>query len=304
LDPIWEYAGISSAESAGLAHEIARNPEGRTATLSTSHALAIVISSGQIDSIALPLTNTGTSETSVRLHIRQATHLRDFGAAPSHEHSLAAFNETMTPGQSTITFKPAKPILCEPNAPVVLILESNADLSWALSWQEPPGTQTAYWDESLGYWRWMHGTLGFDLSPVSMPYAAINVLSGITRPEVGTNLWISDPQQDLPQTLAIHWPDPIEISQIELTFDSQLSGWIWEGAFPLIAQNYDVEICDPSTNQWQTVASIEDNVQRRRLHRFGTQRTTALRITIRATQGGRTARIVEVRAYAETSPAE
>ena len=304
IDPVWEYAGISSAESAGLAHEITLNPEGRTAILAVSHAQAIVVSSGRIDAIRLPLTNRSSRDITVRLQTRQATHLRDFGGSPSGEQSLATLEATIAPGQSTVTFSPNKPIQCEPNAPVVLILESNPDLSWALSWQEPPGTQAAYWDESLGYWRWMHGTFGFDLSPVSMPYPASNVVSGITRPEVRSNLWISDPQQPLPQTLEIQWPEPVDISQVELTFDSQLSGWIWEGAFPLIAKTYDIETCDPSTNQWHTVASIEGNVQRRRIHRIGTQQTTALRIIIRATQGGRTARIVEVRAYAGSSPAK
>jgi len=299
IDPVWEYAGISSAESAGLAHEIGFNPQGRTAVLATPHAQAIVVSSGRIDTITLPLTNHSQGDISVRLHVRQATHLRDFGAAPSSEQSLATLEEMMVPGQSTVTFSPAKPIHCAPNAPVMLMLESNSELSWALSWQEPPGTQAARWDESLGYWRWMHGTLGFDIAPVSMPYAASNILSGMTRPEVGSNLWISDPQQALPQMLEIRWPKPVEINQVELTFDSQLSGWIWEGAFPLIAKTYDISICDRATNEWSTVASVDGNAQRRRIHRFGTQRTDALRIAIRATQGGRTARIVEVRAYAD-----
>ncbi|MGB3330788.1 MAG: FAD-dependent oxidoreductase, partial [Thermomicrobiales bacterium] len=44
-EPVWEYAGVSTAESAGLAAEIARNPAGRTVTLDAPFAQAVVISS-------------------------------------------------------------------------------------------------------------------------------------------------------------------------------------------------------------------------------------------------------------------
>jgi hypothetical protein len=195
---------------------------------------------------------------------------------------------------------PAAPISCAANQPVILTVDPNPALDWALSWQEPPGTQAARWDAELGYWRWLHGTLGFDLAPISAPYAAANVLTGITRPEVGANVWISDPQQSLPQSISFHLPEPQDIRQIELTFDSQLSGWLWEGVFPLIPKTYDIESCDLATGKWTTLLTIDNNVQRRRVHDLGvhSSRTDALRITVRATNGGRTARIVEVRAYA------
>ncbi|HVL22725.1 MAG TPA: FAD-dependent oxidoreductase [Thermomicrobiales bacterium] len=301
IDPVWEYAGISTAESAGLAREVELNPAGRVADLAASHAQAVIVSAGRIEGVTLPLVNAGYGDITARLQVRQAVHLRDFGGLDADDGVLATVEATVPPGASDVAFVPDSPIDCEPNSPVVLVLEANAALRWALSWQEPPGTQAARWDGELGYWRWIHGTLGFALTPVSAPYAAANVASGVTRPEVGANVWISDPHQPLPQSLEVHWPEPVAIGQVELTFDSQLSGWIWEGAFPLIPKKYEIDVCDPATGAWSTVASVDDNVQRRCVHRLGTQRTDALRITIRATQGGRTARIVEVRAYgAET----
>lgn len=301
IDPVWEYAGISTAESAALAYEVQQHPAGRTADLAVRHAQAIVISSGRIDEITLPLTNHGDDVQTARLHLRQAVHLRNFGPAAPDEQTLATLEATLAPGHSSATFHPDQPISCQTGRPVVLMLEPMPDVTWDLSWQEPPGTQAARWDDELGYWRWIHGTLGFSLAPVSMPYGAANVLSGVTRPEAGANLWISDPHQPLPQSLELHWPAPVEIGQVELTFDSQLSGWIWEGTFPLIPRTFDVALCDNATDTWQAVASVDGNVQRRVVCLFVPKRTDALRITIRATQGGRTARIVEVRAYAGTS---
>jgi hypothetical protein len=53
--PLWEYAGISDAESAALAMELQKFPDGRWEELTSDHGQAIVISSGELDSISLPL---------------------------------------------------------------------------------------------------------------------------------------------------------------------------------------------------------------------------------------------------------
>ncbi len=125
------------------------------------------------------------------------------------------------------------------------------------------------------------------------------MVSGQTRPEAGANLWISNPEAALPQSLEATWTGPVSLNQVELAFDSQLSGWIWEGAFPLVARDYQIETRDPETGAWTTCCTISGNVHRRRVHRFDQVTTDALRITVTATNGGRTARIFEVRAYNE-----
>jgi hypothetical protein len=84
---------------------------------------------------------------------------------------------------------------------------------------------------------------------------------------------------------------------VEITFDSQLSGWIWEGAFPLIPRAWDLQIKRPNDPGWVTVDRCNDNVQRRVIHTFPAESLTAARIVVRETQGGHTARIVEVRCY-------
>ena len=152
------------------------------------------------------------------------------------------------------------------------------------------------WDVELGYWRWIHGTMQFEISPVSAPYSPQMVKSGITRPETMANLWISDPGESLPQSLSVEWSEPVEIGSVQLTFDSQLSGWIWEGAFPMIPRQYQVEgrLGDGS---WKVLVDQTGNYLRRREHRFESQTVSALRISILETHGGHTARIVEVRAY-------
>ena len=82
-----------------------------------------------------------------------------------------------------------------------------------------------------------------------------------------------------------------------MTLDSELSGWIWEGAFPLLARDYVIEYLPADDETWRPWARVEGNYQRRRAHHLPTRPIRALRITITASHGGRTARLVEVRAY-------
>jgi hypothetical protein len=290
-EPTWEYAGISNAESAGLAKELEKFPGGRWTDLTTATAQAIVVSEATLEYITLPLQNSSSSPIDVELSIRQATHLRDFHG----ESTLGTIKATVPPGQSDVVFASDTPLDVIPHAPVVFSLAANDHLKWALSWQEPPGTQAGHWDESLNQWRWLHGTLGFAVVPESRPFTASNVASGIARPEVATNTWISDPHQSLPQWLDVSWDRPQAVGSVELTFDSQLSGWIWEGAFPLVARDYTIEGC--VDGRFVELVSATGNVQRRCVHQFESRELSQLRVTIHATHEGRTARIVELRAY-------
>ena len=292
-EPMWEFAGISDAESAGLAQELQKFPDGRWEVLHTDHGQAIVISSGELSAIELPLENTSNTDIELELVLRQASHLRDFVG----DAELGRLRASIAPGRHAVTFTADAPIACQADAPVVVILGANPDLSWAQSWQEPPGTQAGRWDKELGLWRWIHGTLGFRVTPETRPYAPANVINGISRPETGANVWISDPQASLPQSLELAWESPQIFNTVELTFDSQLSGWVWEGAFPLIPARYDIDVFDGTT--WRQVAHVENNVQRRCIHSFDEHPGTRLRVTIHATHGGRTARIFEIRVYNE-----
>src|SRR5690554_5646663 len=99
------------------------------------------------------------------------------------------------------------------------------------------------------------------------------------------------------------WPEPVTMREVQITFDSQLSGWIWEGSFPMIAKSYRIEGRDPK-GAWLDLVSSENNSQRRRIHTFDHQSLDALRVTILETHGGATARIVEIRAYGENAGKE
>ncbi|MGN6561865.1 MAG: FAD-dependent oxidoreductase [Thermomicrobiales bacterium] len=293
----WELAGLSFPEHYNpLAGQRPGGPAAIPLTVPVAQSFAV--SAGQLDAVTLRLCSGAAGPVTARLHLRQAAQLRDFGPCAGAGEALATLEATVPPGDTAVTFQAAPPVTTMPGQPVVLLLEPLPDVAWRLSAQEPPGTQAGRWDEELGYWRWLHGTLHADLTPVSRPYAATNVLSGVTRPEVGANMWIADPAAPLPQALELAWPAPVTLGRVELTFDSQLSGWVWEGAFPLVAREYRVEAAG-ADGAWATLAEVSGNWQRRRVHTCAPRAISRLRITILATNGGRTARLVEVRAYAE-----
>jgi hypothetical protein len=298
----WERPGISDAESAGLAASVEQYPKGREASLDVHTAQSVVISADRIDCICLPLQNLSASPQGVTLRVRQAAHLRDFGTLEPGPGDLATLVTTLNAESREATFRPEMPVAVQPDRPVVLIVEPNPDVAWSRTWQEPPGTQAAHWDHELGYWRWDHGTFGFALDPVSQPFGPEQVISGVTRPERSTNIWISDPNEPLPQWWEIAWDDPQPIDTIELTFDSQLSGWIWEGAFPLIPRHYELRARLNGSPDWVTIDQRRDNVQRRVVHRVQQEWMEAVRIVVHETQGGRTARIVEARMYGTETP--
>ena len=125
----------------------------------------------------------------------------------------------------------------------------------------------------------------------------------------GTHRWMSDPAAGLPAWLELRWPEPVTLSEIVLIFDTGLHRHLtltqadgyekrmrWGQPQPETVRDYALETETETT--WHELASIRDNYQRRRAHRFEPVTTRAVRIRILATNGLDHARIFEIRAYA------
>jgi hypothetical protein len=124
----------------------------------------------------------------------------------------------------------------------------------------------------------------------------------------GTHRWMSDPDKELPATLTLAWAEPVEISEVQLTFDTGLHRFltltqndavhernIW-GPQPETMRDY--ELVGIAENGAEIrLATVTGNFLRLRRHRFTAAPLRALRIIVRATNGLDHARIVEVRCY-------
>ncbi|MGC9318964.1 MAG: discoidin domain-containing protein, partial [Armatimonadota bacterium] len=128
-------------------------------------------------------------------------------------------------------------------------------------------------------------------------YSPGQVLSGVTR-QVGDNpnLWASDPDEPLPQWIELRWEQPVAIGTVELTFDTDLNTRRRPSpTAPECVRDYELSCL--IDGQWRTVAEVEGNFRRKRVHRFSAVTTRTLRLTVHATNGAPSARVFEVRAY-------
>ncbi len=153
-------------------------------------------------------------------------------------------------------------------------------------------------------WRPQHKNRGFvpvpsiETTPVLRPYAANQVLSGSSHTNALPELWISDPEQPLPQTLELTWKTPRTLGEVRLVFDNDLD--MGHPAFePLetLVKAYRVEA--RCKGAWIEVVREADNRARFRTHRFAAVQAEALRLVVDAVHaGGRAARVFELRAQA------
>ncbi len=61
----------------------------------------------------------------------------------------------------------------------------------------------------------------------------------------------------------------------------------------------DYELSGFDGERWIALAASAGSYQRRRVHHFGTVTLSSLRLTVTATNGCRSARVFEIRAYRE-----
>ncbi|MGJ8640567.1 MAG: FAD-dependent oxidoreductase [Opitutaceae bacterium] len=155
-------------------------------------------------------------------------------------------------------------------------------------------------------------TASSSLSESDGPHNAIN---GLIRPmdekmlfwigSVPNNMWISDPEQSLPQWCEVDFGEKKAVNSVYLTFDTNLDAkrfvsWEFkdeERMPPEAVRDYRVQYHDG--NEWVTVAETEGNYTRRRIEKFDTVETSKIRIMVDKTNGDPSARIYEIRAYKE-----
>ncbi len=115
--------------------------------------------------------------------------------------------------------------------------------------------------------------------------------------------WISE--EGLPRSATISWPEPVEISEVHLVFDTHLSSQKVPDPMPKeLVRDYTVEAL--RGGKWETIADETDNALRFRRHDIPSgPSVSALRVTVTKTWGVPEARILEIRAIKrQLSPLE
>ena len=128
-----------------------------------------------------------------------------------------------------------------------------------------------------------------------------NIINGFHRrfSRGPTNMWMSDPSQDMPQEVTLTWEEPQLLDQVCLTYDNLTAfrhDQPWENGtrvLPFLVKAYTVEIW--RDGEWDELIREHDNFHRFRCHGFNPVCTKKLRLRILSTHGeGVSARVYQI----------
>lgn len=299
--------------------------------LSLPHAQLFPFSGDFIDKAELLLRSNKNMPVKIKLGIREAPHVWDFrsrnnlvvveATVPANSEGWVSFNLNthVKPGKlyyiytigkyPDIFWKSFHETEGEPNQ--VPIGTSAAILPDKTPYSEKGATFKEIFSPvelkdipgagTEGHWMPLTGgkSLCIRLTPDSSPYQPMNIIKGTNRPDMWSNIWVSDPRKNLPASIELEWKAPVEFNKVQLTFDTDQNRRVILPLFryPDCVKDYVIEYYNGTS--WKKVLSQEDNYIRRREHQFDKIKAGKIRITILATNGANTARIYEVRAYNE-----
>ena len=260
------------------------------------------VSTNRVDTVELLLRSGSNSAQQVTLSLRRIEHAWDMRPSPAIAHAVA----TVAPGfHGYVSF----PLHAQttPGSLYFASIESNPDIAWAIfsdtegqPSQVPVGATAADLPPG-GFWRPLTGGRCFTIqvSPEQFPYSAQNVVRGTNRPDRRSNMFRSDPAKPLPAWLELAFRAPVKFNQVQITFDTDTSRRIRLPLFryPECVKRYEITVAQPGG--WKTVAAVDNNYYRRRVHTFESVNANRMRINILETNGASEARIYEVRVYDE-----
>lgn len=152
-------------------------------------------------------------------------------------------------------------------------------------------------------------------------FAAAEVVSGQTRAvhgragapasraNKGSHRWMTPVSENEPAVIHLDWQSPVRIAEVQLIFDTGLhrhltlsqhdgytSRMTWGSAQAETIRDYKIEVLQGE--EWETAVDVAGNFQRRRVHEIEAGiETSALRVSVLATNGASGARLCEIRVY-------
>ncbi|MEI7730524.1 MAG: FAD-dependent oxidoreductase [Verrucomicrobiota bacterium] len=250
-----------------------------------------------LQTVYVLLRSERTEATPLTLHVRGGKSAGDFTAA--NDLATATAN-VPAKKQAWVKFT----VNCRVDDPFVWFwLPAAKGIEWVMMTQAPLESSRAYGGGPNRPWSSVKGQYyaTYTDPPIitQAGYQTENVINGVSR-TVGKqmNQWASDPAQPLPQWLELDFGRATKVNTVYLTFDTDMNERSATTPLPpRCVRDYSVQIQDATG--WRDVATAKDNFQRRRIHRFPEVATQRIRILVHATNGDKSARIFEVRAYTE-----
>jgi len=258
------------------------------------------VSTDHLETVELLLQSTSSQQQIVTLSLRKVDHVWDL--RPSRE--IASTKATIAASSRGYVSFPLR-AATKPGSLYFVSIDAAPEIGWAMFSDEsgqpsqiPVGTTAADLPPG-GRWRPFTGgrSLVLRTTPMQHPYSPQNVVRGTNRPDMWTNIYVSDAEQKLPAWIELKFPSAVRMSQIQITFDTDTNRRIKLPLFryPECVKSYEIAI--PQGSGWKTIVEENDNYYRRRVHRVDPVVASGLRIHMLETNGSPEARVYEVRVY-------
>jgi FAD dependent oxidoreductase len=148
-------------------------------------------------------------------------------------------------------------------------------------------------------------SLCFRLTAPTAAFDPRKVIGGYARPWSGPQMWVSEPlDRDPTPWLELSWDAPVRIGEVALIFDDDINEDLINlhhhrttfEVIPELVRDYRLEVLGDS-RRWRTLAEVTGNRHRHRRH-AGADDVRRLRLTVTATNGAESARVISFRAWA------
>jgi hypothetical protein len=193
---------------------------------------------------------------------------------------------------------------CSDDDRVLIALNQNRNVSWAVIEKPNEIAEMVESSHQRPEWKPLKVLGSMKLNPAPSLGEAENVINGFHRrfSRGPTNMWISDPEQKLPQDLILSWTEPQEFNHVSLTFDNlpkRRHDNPWESGKRVMGscvKGYELSVWQ--NGLWKEIAKDECNYNRFRIHSFEVLTTTRLRLRISSTHSGsHSTRVYQVSVY-------
>ncbi|MBT3668093.1 MAG: FAD-dependent oxidoreductase [Opitutae bacterium] len=143
-----------------------------------------------------------------------------------------------------------------------------------------------------------------NISPAQTVYDSRNLKNEGSRPNSLPNLWVSEETNfQYPEYIEFHWDNPVDISTIEIVWDTTLE-YLYpirpqpfvDSILPSIVKDYKIYSMN-DVGHWEELLEVNDNENGFSSHDFDHVKTRAIEIEISGTHGLNRAQVYQVRAY-------
>lgn len=262
--------------------------------------VAVGPSAPGVDQLAVLLRNRRDEPVTVATTVRTVAHVWDYRVDTGEV--VGGGDVTVAPGEHWVEVPLATDLRSGPDGVRYLRVDVAATdrVDWPHAGRILPGATAAFEMTAGRMRRFGDGvTMSHRIAPAQPVHPASAAVTGAARPHRAPNLWLSEPDDTTP-SLLLEWDEPIEVSELHLTFPGHLlreydrTPPLWRD--PEVCAEYRIHV--RVGEGWQQLLHVDDNVQPRRVHRVDrTAGVSAIRLEFLRTHGHPSVGVHEVRVY-------